>query len=135
MASFADRNLDDSHAIDGADMARTRMLEALGFASGGGNTLTAGQGSNDTMWGGAAVVSPTATIRANTFIFNQGIGHDTIMDFRSGMDHIDLEGVVTAVALGIPEETGREIWIGARRDRDVLCAHGYGALGRAGRSA
>jgi Ca2+-binding RTX toxin-like protein len=44
------------------------------------------------MWGGAATVSPHALIRANTFVFNQGIGHDTIMDFRSGVDHIDLEG-------------------------------------------
>jgi len=66
--------------------------QMLGFASGGNNTLTAGQGSNDTMWGGAATVSPTAHIAANAFVFHQGIGHDTIMDFRSGVDHIDLQG-------------------------------------------
>ena len=67
-------------------------FEQLGFASGGGNTLTAGGQVDDIMWGGAAMVSRFAHIAANTFVFNQGIGHDTIMDFRSGVDHIDLEG-------------------------------------------
>jgi Ca2+-binding RTX toxin-like protein len=67
-------------------------FEQLGFASGGGNTLIAGQQVDDIMWGGAAIVSTTARIAANTFVFNQGIGHDTIMDFRSGVDHIDIEG-------------------------------------------
>lgn len=66
--------------------------QMLGFAAGGGNTLVAGQGSEDTMWGSAATVSPTATLRPDTFVFHQGVGHDMIMDFRSGVDHIDLQG-------------------------------------------
>jgi hypothetical protein len=66
--------------------------DLLGHASGGGNTLVAGQGVSDIMWGDAAVVSALATTRANTFVFSAGIGHDAIMDFRSGEDHIDLQG-------------------------------------------
>jgi len=64
--------------------------DLLTFASGGGNTLVSGQGADDTMWGDAAVVSPFATTLANKFVFAPGNAHDTIMDFRSGMDHIDL---------------------------------------------
>lgn len=65
---------------DGYDM--------LGFASGAGNTLTAGQSSNDTLRGGAAIVLPFAHV----FVFHQGIGQEVIIDFRSGEDHIDLRG-------------------------------------------
>jgi hypothetical protein len=66
--------------------------DLLGFASGGGNTLIGGQGANDTMWGDAAVVAATAHTRANTFEFAPSNAHDTIMDFHSGRDHIDLQG-------------------------------------------
>ena len=66
--------------------------ELLGFASGGGNTLVAGQQVDDIMYGDAAIVSPSAQTRANTFDFSPGIGQDVIMDFRSGEDHIDLQG-------------------------------------------
>lgn len=66
--------------------------ELLDHASGGGNTLVSGQNSNDVMWGDAAIVSPNAHTRANTFVFAPQNGHDTIMDFRSGEDHIDLQG-------------------------------------------
>jgi Ca2+-binding RTX toxin-like protein len=70
--------------------------ELLGFAVGGGNTLiVAGSGLKD-LWGGAAIVSPTAQIGPNTFEFlpvsNPTFSTDTIMDFRSGEDHIDLQG-------------------------------------------
>jgi hypothetical protein len=63
-----------------------------GLASGGGNTLVSGQNANDTMWGDAAVAASTAHTRANTFVFAPSNGHDTIMDFHSGRDHIDLQG-------------------------------------------
>lgn len=66
--------------------------ELLGYASGGGNTLVSGENSNDIMWGDAAVVSHFAQTRANTFVFAPSNGHDTIMDFRPGEDHIDLKG-------------------------------------------
>jgi Ca2+-binding RTX toxin-like protein len=66
--------------------------ELADFASGGGNTLIAGAIGNNDLWGGAAIVSPTATVRANTFEFSAGLGHDVVMDFRSGEDHIDLQG-------------------------------------------
>jgi hypothetical protein len=68
-------------------------FERLGAATGGGNTLVAGHMVDDVMWGDAAVVSSPVQAAANTFIFSAGIGHDTIMDFRSGTDHIDLEGL------------------------------------------
>jgi hypothetical protein len=67
-------------------------FELLGAASGGGNTLVSGHNSNDSMWGDAAIVSPMAHTRANTFVFGPQNGHDTIMDFRSGEDHIALQG-------------------------------------------
>jgi hypothetical protein len=66
--------------------------DLLDHASGGGNTLVSGANAEDIMWGDAAVVSSTAHTRANTFVFAPQNGQDTIMDFRSGTDHIDLQG-------------------------------------------
>lgn len=66
--------------------------DLLGFATGGGNTLIFGFDSSNTVWGGAANVSPTAHVAPNTFVMHQGTGHSVIMDFRPGEDHIDLQG-------------------------------------------
>jgi serralysin len=66
--------------------------ELLGHASGGDNTLVAGGRVEDIMYGDAAIVSRFAQTQANTFSFSPGIGQDVIMDFRSGEDHIDLQG-------------------------------------------
>jgi hypothetical protein len=66
--------------------------DLLGFASGGGNTLVSAQNGDEVMWGDAATVGPFAHTRANTFVFSPPNGHDTIMDFHPGRDHIDLQG-------------------------------------------
>src|SRR5262249_4709702 len=47
--------------------------------------------------------------------------------------HVDLQRVVTAVALGVPEEAAREILVGTRAHRYILRTLGHAALAR-GRS-
>lgn len=63
----------------------------LGHATGGNNTLISGAAS-DIMWGDAATVSSTAKTGPNLFVFSPPNGHDSIMDFKHGQDHIELQG-------------------------------------------
>jgi Ca2+-binding RTX toxin-like protein len=58
----------------------------------GGNDVLISGASNDQMWGDAAVVGPQATRGVNRFVFAPGNGHDQIMDFQPGKDHIELDG-------------------------------------------
>jgi len=67
--------------------------ELLDHARGGNDTLISGSG-NDQMWGDAAIVAPTAHAGADTFVFSPPNGHDTVMDFQPGQDHIELKGYV-----------------------------------------
>ncbi|CAN7647806.1 hypothetical protein LJR225_005083 [Phenylobacterium sp. LjRoot225] len=60
-------------------------------ARGGDDVLISGHG-DDVMWGDAAVVGPRATTGADRFVFAQQNGHDQIMDFQLGKDHIELDG-------------------------------------------
>jgi hypothetical protein len=95
----------------------------LGAASGGGNTLVSGQASNETMWGDAAIVSPTAHTRANTFEFGPQNGHDTVMDFHPGEDHIALQGLgVSSFAQLSPhlQQTAGGVDIVFDADNDIL---------------
>ena len=46
--------------------------------------------ANDSMWGNAVVTGPNITPGHNTFVFAPFNGNDTINDFHSGLDHIDL---------------------------------------------
>jgi Ca2+-binding RTX toxin-like protein len=62
----------------------------LDHATGGNNTLISGA-ANDIMWGDAATVSPTATTGPNLFVFSPPNGNDSIMDFKPGLDHIELK--------------------------------------------
>lgn len=64
--------------------------ELLGRARGGNDTLITGEGSNDRMWGDAAMVSPTAKLGADMFSFSPHNGRDAIEDFTPGQDHIQL---------------------------------------------
>ena len=60
-----------------------------GYAAGGNDRLISGSG-NERMWGDAANVAASAHTGADTFVFSPLNGHDTIMDFQTGKDHIDL---------------------------------------------
>ena len=64
--------------------------ELLDRSKGGNDVLISAQSVNDRMWGDAAVVAPTAKTGADTFIFGPFNGRDTILDFQSGKDHIQL---------------------------------------------
>ena len=66
--------------------------QLLGHAIGGNDTLVSATNGNDQMWGDAAVVAPTAVRGADTFVFSISNGHDQIMDFQPGVDHIQLNG-------------------------------------------
>src|SRR6185312_9210404 len=73
--------------------------QLLDHAKGGNDTLISGP-RDDQMWGDAAIVAPTAQTGADRFVFSlalidqpsPSIGHDTIMDFQSGQDHIEIQG-------------------------------------------
>ena len=65
--------------------------ELLDHAKGGNDRLISGIG-DDRMWGDAAVVAHTAQTGADTFVFAPNNGHDRVMDFEGGTDHIELNG-------------------------------------------
>ena len=53
-----------------------------------GNDTLNSTSANDTLTGGAG---------SDTFVFAQNFGHDTIVDFRPGQDHIDLTALSAVV--------------------------------------
>ncbi len=63
----------------------------LDHSKGGDDTLIGGNG-NEQMWGDAAIVAPTAQTGADKFVFAPPNGHDTVNDFETGKDHIELDG-------------------------------------------
>ena len=46
----------------------------------------------DEMWGDAAVMGKRAKGGADDFVFSPNNGHDSIMDFAHGADHVELDG-------------------------------------------
>ena len=66
--------------------------ELLDRSKGGDDTLVSATNGNETMWGDAAVVAPTADTGADTFVFLPSNGQDAIMDFEQGSDKIELQG-------------------------------------------
>jgi hypothetical protein len=64
--------------------------ELLGHAVGGDDTLSSNEGS-DIMWGDAPIVGPLAQTGADLFVV-RAAGHDQIMDFEPGKDHIEVQG-------------------------------------------
>jgi len=65
--------------------------QLLGHSVGGNDTLVSSNYS-EIMYGDAAVVGPHAKTGADLFVFSPPNGHDQIMDFQPGKDHIELEG-------------------------------------------
>lgn len=61
------------------------------YAKAGDDVLISGSG-DQLMWGDAEVVGPHATRGVNRFVFAPQNGHDQIMDFQPGKDHIELDG-------------------------------------------
>ena len=70
----------------------------------GGEDIVVGGLGNDTLWGDRC-----AGQSADTFVFEEGHGDDTIKDFADGMDRIDLsafEGIDDLADLSIMQEGG-----------------------------
>jgi len=66
----------------------------------GNDTLVSGAG-NDLMFGDAQTIDDGVTTGADTFVFLPGSGQDTIGDFQSGKDHIDLKPYALAGVHGL----------------------------------
>ncbi|MBL6082602.1 hypothetical protein JMJ56_32060 [Belnapia sp. T18] len=54
------------------------------ITGGGGNDVITGGAGNDRLRGGAG---------ADTFLFNRADGHDRIVGFRQGVDHLEFHGM------------------------------------------
>jgi hypothetical protein len=93
--------------------------QLLDHASGGNDTLSSAEGS-DTMWGDAPVVGPQAATGADLFVISAG-GHDQIMDFQPGKDHIELFSFANFQQLS-PElqNTGDGVLIALGPNSDLL---------------
>jgi hypothetical protein len=63
--------------------------EMRGHARGGNDRLETGPG-NDDLWGDAVVKDAKVITGSDTFVFGPNTGNDTIHDFESGKDRIDL---------------------------------------------
>jgi len=96
LADFALGGNDTLFAIVQGSGPGTMMFgdgaELLDRSRGGNDTLVSAANGNETMWGDAAVVAPTAHTGADTFVFLPRNGKDTIMDFELGNDKIELNG-------------------------------------------
>ena len=96
LADFALGGNDTLFAIVQGSGPGTMMFgdgaELLDRTRGGNDTLVSAANGNETMWGDAAVVAPTAHTGADTFVFLPSNGKDTIMDFEPGNDKIELNG-------------------------------------------
>lgn len=58
----------------------------------GGNNVLIGKGGIDTLSGLGGNDRMTGGLGTDLFIFAKGGGHDAIIDFKTGEDHIDLSG-------------------------------------------
>ena len=54
------------------------------ISAGMGDDLIIGEAGNDKLRGGAG---------ADTFLFNRADGHDQIVDFQQGVDHLEFHGI------------------------------------------
>lgn len=95
-----------------------RLASKPGRARGGDDTLVGGASAADTLWGDAAIVAPEAHTGADLFVIGASRGHDVIMDFEPGRDHLLLTGfgyaspeelipVITGRARGWPSHSVR----------------------------
>jgi len=97
--------------------------QLLGHAQGGDDVLVGGTTSNDTMWGDAATVGPQAGTGSDRFVFAPQTGHDQIMDFQPGKDHIELDGFGFNGFADLAshfEETADGVLIGFDGNDDIL---------------
>ena len=79
--------------------------------NGGADTLNGGAGA-DTINGGAGADTLTGGADADTFVFGSGVqgDGDTITDFVSGTDKIDLAWAFTWDTTGAADEAGEVFW-------------------------
>ena len=106
--------------VNGSDTLIGDAYQMEGSAKGGNNVLVSGHG-NDSMWGNAVVMGPNVTPGQDTFVFAPSNGNDTINDFHSGLDHIDLNadaaiGVHSFANLSI-QVVGKQQCHSIRRER------------------
>jgi hypothetical protein len=62
-----------------------------GHAQAGNDVLISGP-NDEQMWGDAEVVGPQAARGVNRFVFTPQNGHDQVLDFQLGKDHLELDG-------------------------------------------
>ncbi|MBX9797725.1 MAG: M10 family metallopeptidase C-terminal domain-containing protein [Sphingomonas sp.] len=91
-------NVETALTINGAAETDGRLVYFGGRA---GDTLIGGAG-NDWIYGGRGADQLTGGAGADTFVYNEaaessGTTYDTITDFLSGIDKIDLPGVVSGI--------------------------------------
>jgi Ca2+-binding RTX toxin-like protein len=93
--------------------------QLLDHASGGNDTLISAEGS-DVIWGDASVVGRRAATGADLFVIPAG-GHDQIMDFQPGKDHIELFSFASFQQLSPQlQDTGDGVLIAFGPNSDLL---------------
>lgn len=85
-------NIPEGAPFSGPNYLYGDGLALLDHAHAGDDTLVSGQGADDIMWGDAAIIGPHAVRGQNLFVFGPQNGHDQIMDYRPGVDRIELVG-------------------------------------------
>ena len=84
---------------DGDDLLLGDASERFDFASGGNDVLNGGRG-DDLLYGDSAIGDSSGATGADRFVFGRYSGADTIGDFETGKDRIDVR------ALGITSTAG-----------------------------
>ncbi len=95
----------------GADTITASISADTLNGNGGADTLNGGAGA-DTINGGAGADTLTGGADADTFVFGSGVqgDGDTITDFVSGTDKIDLAWAFTWDTTGAADEAGEVFW-------------------------
>jgi hypothetical protein len=83
-------NVTDNHGL-------TDALHFVFQQSGPGGTALTGTGGKDLIFSTGGDDTLTGLSGQDNFVFSSNFGHDTVTDFMSGQDHIDLRALTAAV--------------------------------------
>jgi D-alanyl-D-alanine carboxypeptidase len=98
------------------------------ISGGAGDDWLDGGRGQDVLIGGAGNDKLTGGAGADVFVFNDptghGMGRDTILDFETGVDQIDLSGITTGAEDGAFHLIGNHSFSGAAGELRAVSSHG-----------